>query len=134
MSWRNGVDIGGTFTDAALVNEESGAIGIANTLPTPDDFGQGVVNALTEAIKTYGVQTGDVSLLSHATTVVTNAILEEKGARTALIATKGSAISLNFDAPHGLTFMICFKTRPLRSCHAIAASRLRNVLMLKAIS
>ncbi len=89
MSWRIGVDIGGTFTDAALVNEESGAIGIAKTLTTPDDFGQGVVNALTEAIKTYGVSTGDVSLLSHATTVVTNAILEEKGARTALIATKG---------------------------------------------
>ena len=81
MSWRIGVDIGGTFTDAALVNEESGAIGIAKTLTTPDDYGQGVVNALTEAIKTYGVPTGDVSLLSHATTVVTNAILEEKGAQ-----------------------------------------------------
>jgi len=89
MTWRIGVDIGGTFTDAALVDEESGAIGIAKTLTTPEDFGQGVVNALKEAIETYDVPPGDVTLLSHATTVVTNAILEEKGARTALIATKG---------------------------------------------
>ena len=89
MTWRIGVDIGGTFTDAALVDEESGAIGIAKTLTTPEDFGQGVVNALREAIEAYDVPPGDVSLLSHATTIVTNAILEEKGARTALIATKG---------------------------------------------
>ena len=89
MTWRIGVDIGGTFTDAALVDEGSGAIGIAKTLTTPEDFGQGVVNALREAIEAYDVPPGDVSLLSHATTVVTNAILEEKGARTALIATRG---------------------------------------------
>ena len=89
MTWRIGVDIGGTFTDAALVDERSGAIGIAKTLTTPEDFGQGVVNALREAIEAYDVPPGDVSLLSHATTVVTNAILEEKGARIALIATRG---------------------------------------------
>ena len=89
MAWRIGVDIGGTFTDVALVNDTTGAIGIAKTLTTPGDFGQGVVNALKEALKTYDVPADDVSLLSHATTVVTNAILEEKGARTALIATRG---------------------------------------------
>ncbi len=89
MAWRIGVDIGGTFTDAAIVDDMTGAIGIAKTLTTPSDFGQGVVNALKEALETYGVPSGDVSLLSHATTVVTNAILEEKGARTALIATRG---------------------------------------------
>lgn len=89
MAWRIGVDIGGTFTDAALVDEATGAIGIAKTLTTPRDFGAGVVNALTEAIEAYDLPPGDVTLLSHATTVVTNAILEEKGARTALIATRG---------------------------------------------
>lgn len=89
MAWRIGVDIGGTFTDAALVDDTTGEIGIAKTLTTPSDFGQGVVNALTEAIETYNVPPNDVTLLSHATTVVTNAILEEKGARTALIATSG---------------------------------------------
>ncbi|MEL0112127.1 MAG: hydantoinase/oxoprolinase N-terminal domain-containing protein [Rickettsiales bacterium] len=53
MAWRIGVDIGGTFTDAALVDEATGAIGIAKTLTTPRDFGAGVVNALTEAIDAY---------------------------------------------------------------------------------
>ena len=89
MTWRIGVDIGGTFTDAALVNEETSEIGIAKTLTTPGDFGEGVVNALKQAIKAFSVPPDAVSLLSHATTVVTNAILEEKGARTALIATRG---------------------------------------------
>ena len=89
MTWRIGVDIGGTFTDAALVNEETSEIGIAKTLTTPGDFGEGVVNALKQAIEAYNVPPDTVSLLSHATTVVTNAILEEKGARTALIATRG---------------------------------------------
>lgn len=89
MAWRIGVDIGGTFTDAAIVDDATGAIGIAKTLTTPNDFGKGVVNALTEALETYGAPANEVTLLSHATTVVTNAILEEKGARTALIATRG---------------------------------------------
>ena len=43
MSWRVGVDIGGTFTDVALVDEDTGRIGIAKVSTTPKDFGQGVV-------------------------------------------------------------------------------------------
>src|SRR5215469_16633750 len=62
MVWRIGVDIGGTFTDVAVVEEASGHIGVAKA---------------------------EVGLLSHATTVVTNAILEKKGARSALITTRG---------------------------------------------
>ena len=89
MAWRMGVDIGGTFTDVALVDDGTGAIGIAKTLTTPDNFSHGVVSALEEAIDAHDVPPGDVTLLSHATTVVTNAILEEKGARTALISTRG---------------------------------------------
>ncbi|MEE2805017.1 MAG: hydantoinase/oxoprolinase family protein [Pseudomonadota bacterium] len=89
MTWRLGVDIGGTFTDVALVNDETGAIGIAKTPTTPADFGQGVLAGLKQAIERYQVIPDDVSLLSHATTIVTNAVLEEKGARTALIGTRG---------------------------------------------
>ncbi len=89
MGWRLGIDIGGTFTDVALVNDADGTIGIAKTPTTPADFGKGVLTGLQEAINRYGVPPGDVSLLSHATTVVTNAILEENGARTALISTRG---------------------------------------------
>ncbi|MDP6829794.1 MAG: hydantoinase/oxoprolinase family protein [Alphaproteobacteria bacterium] len=89
MSWRVGVDIGGTFTDVALVDEETGKIGIAKVATTPRDFGQGVVQGLAIALEEHGIAAGNVSLLSHATTVVTNAILEGKGAHAMLVSTKG---------------------------------------------
>lgn len=87
--WRIGVDIGGTFTDVAIVNEETGTLGIAKTATTPRDFGLGVINGLQEAIAEYGIEADKVGLLSHATTIVTNALLEEKGVRAALITTRG---------------------------------------------
>ncbi|HEY1364715.1 MAG TPA: hydantoinase/oxoprolinase family protein [Xanthobacteraceae bacterium] len=89
MAWRIGVDIGGTFTDVALVDEESGRIGVAKVPSTPGDLAAGVVEALDVAMRRYGVAPSAVGLLSHATTVVTNAILEERGARAALITTRG---------------------------------------------
>ncbi len=89
MTWRIGVDIGGTFTDVAMIEEASGRIGIAKTPTTPDDFGRGVLNGLNEALAKYGLPAADVTLLSHATTVVTNALLENKGARIALVTTSG---------------------------------------------
>ena len=89
MSWRVGVDIGGTFTDVALVNETDGQIGIAKVPTTPRDFGEGVVQALDIALRENGIAADDVTLLSHATTVVTNAILEGQGARTVLVSTRG---------------------------------------------
>ena len=89
MAWRIGVDIGGTFTDVALVDEASGRIGVAKVPTTPDDLAEGVLCALELAMSRYGVVPAEVGLLSHATTVVTNAILEESGARAALITTRG---------------------------------------------
>ncbi|HLH92238.1 MAG TPA: hydantoinase/oxoprolinase family protein [Xanthobacteraceae bacterium] len=89
MSWRIGVDIGGTFTDVALVEEMSGRIGVAKVPTTPADPADGVLRALDVAMRRYGVAADAVGLLSHATTIVTNAILEEKGARAALVTTRG---------------------------------------------
>ncbi len=89
MNWRVGVDIGGTFTDVALVNETDGRIGIAKVPTTPRDFGDGVVQALEIALRENNVAAADVTLLSHATTVVTNAILEKRGARSVLVSTRG---------------------------------------------
>ena len=89
MAWRIGVDIGGTFTDVAVVDDTSGRIGAAKTLTTPRDFVSGVLEALGSAMRTYGISAGDVGLLCHATTVVTNALLEGKGARVGLVATRG---------------------------------------------
>ena len=89
MVWRIGVDIGGTFTDVAAVEEASGRIGVAKVPTTPRDLAAGVVHALELAMSRYDVVDAEVGLLSHATTVVTNAILEETGARAALITTRG---------------------------------------------
>jgi N-methylhydantoinase A len=89
MAWRIGVDIGGTFTDVALVDDASGRIGVAKVPTTPADLAEGVLAALGTAMQRYGVAAADVGLLSHATTVVTNAILEQRGARAALVTTRG---------------------------------------------
>ncbi|MEM7742579.1 MAG: hydantoinase/oxoprolinase family protein [Pseudomonadota bacterium] len=89
MAWRIGIDIGGTFTDVALVEETTGRIGVAKVPTTPGDFGQGVLDGMQAVIAKYGIDPSEVSLLAHATTVVTNAILEQNGARCALVATLG---------------------------------------------
>ncbi len=89
MAWRIGIDIGGTFTDVAMVEETTGRIGIAKVLTTPHDFGQAVIDGISQGLEEHQIDPGDVSLLSHATTVVTNALLERKGARAGFIATRG---------------------------------------------
>jgi N-methylhydantoinase A len=89
MAWRIGVDIGGTFTDVALVDDVSGHIGVAKVPTTPRDLTEGVLCAVKMAMSRYDVAATEVGLLSHATTVVTNAILEESGVRAALITTRG---------------------------------------------
>ena len=89
MGWRIGVDIGGTFTDVAVLDETSGQVGIAKVSTTPHDFGAAVVEGTRAAMDEYRVDPKAVTLLSHATTIVTNALLEAKGANVALVATRG---------------------------------------------
>lgn len=89
MTWRIGIDIGGTFTDVALVHESGGQIGIAKVLTTPHDFGQAVMTGIRQGLARHAIDPAGVSLLSHATTVVTNALLENKGARAGFIGTRG---------------------------------------------
>jgi N-methylhydantoinase A len=89
MGWRIGIDIGGTFTDVALIEDTSGSVGVAKVPTTPDDLARGVLTALKIAMECHQIIPAEVGLLSHATTVVTNAILEESGARAALITTRG---------------------------------------------
>lgn len=89
MSWRIGIDIGGTFTDVAMVDEDTGRIAIAKVPTTPQDFAQGVLSGLRSGLSRAGIEASQVTLLSHATTLVTNALLEKKGARTAFVGTHG---------------------------------------------
>ena len=84
---RIGVDIGGTFTDIVL---ERGPERIsAKVLTTPDAPEVGVREGLTQAMEACGVSPGEVALVIHGTTLATNALIERKGARTALVTTEG---------------------------------------------
>ena len=82
-----GVDVGGTFTDAVLASRTG--LFTAKVPTTPADQSQGVMAAVSRALARAGVAPGDVSSFGHGMTVATNALLEERGARTALIATQG---------------------------------------------
>jgi N-methylhydantoinase A len=82
-----GVDVGGTFTDAALVAGDRLVTGKSPT--TPADQSEGVMNAVDEALGAADAQPGDVERFVHGMTVGTNALLEGRVARTALFATEG---------------------------------------------
>lgn len=89
MSLRIGVDTGGTFTDVVFWDEDAGARGVLKTPSTPDDPGRAVVEGVGKAIRTAGASGRDVRLLVHGTTVATNALIERRGAKTALVTTRG---------------------------------------------
>src|SRR3954453_5826870 len=82
-----GVDVGGTFTDAALLTGDLLVTGKSPT--TPSDQSEGVMNAVGEALAAAGAEPRDVQRFVHGMTVGTNALLEGRGARTALLATEG---------------------------------------------
>ena len=89
MAWRIGVDIGGTFTDVVLVDEETGRIGVAKVPTTPRDVTQGVIDGIRQGLTRYRVDPTGVVLLAHATTIVTNALIEKRGAKAGFVATRG---------------------------------------------
>ena len=82
-----GVDVGGTFTDAVLA--VSGRLVTAKAATTPEDQSTGVLAAVRAALERAEAPASDVTAFSHGTTVATNALLEGRGARTALVATAG---------------------------------------------
>src|SRR6185437_3195221 len=89
MSVRLAIDIGGTFTDATLIDEESGEVSIAKVLTTPSDPSEGFMQAAERALAEGAVDARDVTFVVHATTVATNAIIEGKVARSGFVTTEG---------------------------------------------
>lgn len=79
------VDIGGTFTDVVVFDERRGDLSLAKTLSTPAELARGVLDGLTKA----SVHFPETTTLIHGSTVVINAVIERKGAKTALVTTKG---------------------------------------------
>lgn len=89
MGYRLGVDVGGTFTDLLLLDEESGAFWRHKTPSTPHDSSQGILEGVRAITAKAGITPADIAYFLHGTTVATNAVLEGKGARVGLITTQG---------------------------------------------
>jgi len=84
-----GVDIGGTFTDLALVQRHTGKHAVGKVLTDYADVSRGVMDGLRTILANTGVKPADVKIFVHGTTLATNALIQRRGARTALIVTRG---------------------------------------------
>ncbi len=89
MAYRLGIDVGGTFTDLLLANEDTGQVFPVKTPSTPADPSIGVLVGIDKACQLAGVSPEQIDYLMHGTTVATNAVLEGKGARVGLVVTDG---------------------------------------------
>jgi N-methylhydantoinase A len=89
MAYRLGIDSGGTFTDVVLFDDKKKARHITKTPSTPANPAIGVINGINKIVSQVGIRPGEIASLVHGTTVATNALLEYKGIRTALILTEG---------------------------------------------
>ena len=89
MTYRLGVDVGGTFTDLLLVDERGGRTWSAKVPSTPADQSVGVMNGIARVCDGAGIDPKAIAHVLHGTTVATNAVLERKGAKTALLVTRG---------------------------------------------
>jgi N-methylhydantoinase A len=86
---RLGIDVGGTFTDLVLIDDDSGKIHYTKTLTTPHDLAEGVLAGIDKILDEAGAAMSDVDYIVHGTTIGTNALIERKGARVGLITTAG---------------------------------------------
>src|SRR5262249_10896631 len=98
--YRVGVDVGGAFTDVPLLDDESGEFRVAKTLTTPRNPNQAVLRAVGAALGDAGAAAGVVANVIHGTTLVTNAIIERRGARTALVTVRGFRDVLDIAREH----------------------------------
>lgn len=113
--FRAGADIGGTFTDLIVVNSQTGAFHIGKTLTTPEDPSKAVETVLRSTLATMAISADQLGQLIHGTTLVTNAIIERKGAKTALVTTQGfrDSIEIGREARYDLYDLMLEKPPPL---------------------
>lgn len=116
MAFRLGVDVGGTFTDLLLINESSGQTYMAKVPSTPEDSSVGVLNGIDRICTESDIDATQVNQVMHGTTVATNAVLTRKGAKVALITTKGYRqilqVARSF-CPGGLGGWVSYMKAPL---------------------
>jgi len=116
MSYRLGVDVGGTFTDFLLIKESDGSTHTAKVPSTPEDSSIGVLNGVARVCEQSGVDPKDIKLVMHGTTVATNAVLTGNGAKVGLLTTEGYESILQVArsfCPGGLGGWVSFVKGPL---------------------
>ena len=87
-AYRIGIDVGGTFTDVVLIDNSTGEISVAKLLNRHDDRAETVVEGVERLLDRAGVAAEELGWISHGTTIATNAVIERKGAKTALITNR----------------------------------------------
>src|SRR5207302_405344 len=109
-----GVDIGGTFTDLVISDQQASRLHRVKVLTTPDDPVRGVMAAVSEGLAAAQGDAGDVSRFVHATTLATNLVLERKGARVAYVTTHGfgDMFALGRGFPSGAEMFDLLYTKP----------------------
>jgi N-methylhydantoinase A len=112
---RAGADVGGTFTDVIVFEGETGRFSVGKTLTTPGNPSEAIESALVETLQAAGNSAENLEILVHGTTLVTNALIERKGDRTALLATKGfrDAVEIGRESRYDLYDLMIDLPRPL---------------------
>ena len=115
MTYRLGVDIGGTFTDFALLEPASGRVAILKRLTTPEAPERAVLEGAAELLAREGVPLTEVSTLAHGTTLITNATIERRGAVTGMLVTRGfrDVVDIGVEQRYDLFDLRLDYTRPL---------------------
>ncbi len=115
QKYRVGADIGGTFTDLIIVNTETGQFKIGKTLTTPQDPSIAVEHILKDVLASANIPADEIQHLIHGTTLVTNAMIERKGAKTALITTQGfkDSIEIGRETRYDLYDLMLEQPQPL---------------------
>ena len=98
--WQAAVDIGGTFTDILLVDRETGSFAIEKLLTTSGDPAEAVQIGLATVLDRSSRSASELGTVVHATTLVTNAVIERKGPRIALLVTQGFRDMLTIGREH----------------------------------
>ena len=88
MSYRIGVDIGGTFADFCALDETTGRLATLKVLSTPQEPGREVITGLAELGSRFGIQPADIGYFTHGTTVGINSVIQRKGIRLCLFTTE----------------------------------------------
>ena len=111
-NYRVGIDIGGTFTDLVLINDATGEQAIGKVLTTPGDPSEAVEEGLRGLLELEDVDASQLKTIIHGTTLVTNALIERRGAPTALLTTEGFRDAVAIGTEHRYDMYDIFLEKP----------------------